>query len=324
MQWLKGFAIVLVVIGHFYSSVATPVWMERTRQVIYLFHMPLFMAISGFLYALSRPLPLGVLARKKFLRLMIPYISISGLVLFAKWMAEKLHFSLQYPLKPGDLLAFLLYPPSGFACFLWFIYTLFLIFVLVRVLEKARTPWVVLFLMALGLSMIPLPQVFCLNLVGANGVYFVFGMGLKRFFAMEFWDESEKEWALLGGSLAGFLALAWLMLCRGARGTILQEIVAFFGILFCWFLARRISGWRGGTAWTWIGASSSAIYLLHTICMGGVRYVWEHWLGANAGYSPIFYFGVAVLSALLIPALFQRRVLSRFPRVCKIFLGASM
>lgn len=144
------------------------------------------------------------IGEKKWLRLMVPYVSISGLVWIAKWIAEQVHFSLQYPVKREDLWAFLLYPQYGFACFLWFVYTLFLIFCFVRVLEMARMPLWLLFLVALGLSLCPLPREFCLSLVGANLVYFVFGMGLKRLLEMNFFEERWKDGAMAVGSLVLF------------------------------------------------------------------------------------------------------------------------
>ena len=323
IQWLKGFGIVLVVIGHFYSSAVTSVWLENVRQVIYLFHMPLFMAISGFLYALSRPLSLGTLVKKKLLRLMVPYVSISGLVLGAKWIAEQVHFPLQYPIEREDIWAFLLYPQYGFACFLWFIYTLFMIFFIVRVLEMARIPLWLLFLTALGISLFPLPREFCLTLVGANLVYFVFGMGLRRILEKDILDPQWKEWALALGSLALFLLLAWMVVGKGMRGILLRQMTAFLGISSCWFFARQVNGRRRLSPMVWLGVSSSTIYLLHTPCMGTIRYAGERWLGIHSGSSQIIYFLGSVFFSLVIPSMIQRAGLAQFPLACKIFLGIS-
>ncbi|HFC54058.1 MAG TPA: hypothetical protein ENJ43_06455, partial [Gammaproteobacteria bacterium] len=45
----KGIGIVLVVIGHFHLPDSPEAWHD-IRRIIYLFHMPLFFILSGFLY----------------------------------------------------------------------------------------------------------------------------------------------------------------------------------------------------------------------------------------------------------------------------------
>jgi fucose 4-O-acetylase-like acetyltransferase len=320
VQWLKGLAIILVVVGHFYSADFSSIWIEGARRVIYLFHMPLFMAISGFLYARSPPLSLGMLVKKKFFRLMAPYVSISALVLFAKWVAGWVHFPLHYPLDRGDLWAFLFTPQQGFACFLWFIYTLFLIFCVVRVAQASRIPLWLLLVASFGLRFLPLPREFCLDLVGVNLVYFVFGMGLERVLGKGPFQGRGREWAVAVFAFSGFVALVWGMWFKGIQEGVWPLLAAFSGILFCWFLALRTARWWWAPL-AWLGGTSSTIYLLHTLCMGVTRYVWEQQIGVDSGQAQILFFMSSVLLALVVPSLLQRLVLVRFPRVCKIFLG---
>jgi len=61
IDWLKGFCIILVVIGHFYSYQFTELNTHYLYNLIYTFHMPLFMFISGFL---SNPLDTKKLIKK--------------------------------------------------------------------------------------------------------------------------------------------------------------------------------------------------------------------------------------------------------------------
>lgn len=49
IDFAKAIAIVLVVIGHWYPT-TSPAWWIGIRDVIYSFHMPLFMAASGYIY----------------------------------------------------------------------------------------------------------------------------------------------------------------------------------------------------------------------------------------------------------------------------------
>lgn len=57
MDWIKGFAMLLVIIGHallgMYQSeafLANQSVLERSTNVIYSFHMPLFFMVSGYFY----------------------------------------------------------------------------------------------------------------------------------------------------------------------------------------------------------------------------------------------------------------------------------
>lgn len=43
LDYVKGLAIFLVIMGHAASNLATPMW----RLVIYSFHMPVFFLVSG-------------------------------------------------------------------------------------------------------------------------------------------------------------------------------------------------------------------------------------------------------------------------------------
>mgnify|MGYP001578714306 CR=1 FL=1 len=78
LDWIdiaKFLGIVLVVSGHVISS-SSPggayiVWF------IFLFHMPLFFVLSGYVF---RSLPASVLMRRRAKTLLIPYISFIGLI----------------------------------------------------------------------------------------------------------------------------------------------------------------------------------------------------------------------------------------------------
>ena len=70
---LKGIAIFLVVLGHC-LQIFTPNWQENKIALsIYMFHMPLFIFISGyFFYPSVKKIPLKEFIVKKFIRLYLP------------------------------------------------------------------------------------------------------------------------------------------------------------------------------------------------------------------------------------------------------------
>jgi len=73
LAWIdvaKGIGIALVVIGHACAE-ATAINAMWARDVIYLFHMPLFFIVSGYL---AKPGPLASYARQRLNALMVPYV----------------------------------------------------------------------------------------------------------------------------------------------------------------------------------------------------------------------------------------------------------
>ncbi|MDY6131326.1 MAG: acyltransferase family protein [Prevotella sp.] len=72
---VKFITIFLVVMGHFLVIVPCGILGERTSEIIYSFHMPLFMIISGFFSMSSYRRPFTVFFRKKAVALLLPVVS---------------------------------------------------------------------------------------------------------------------------------------------------------------------------------------------------------------------------------------------------------
>ena len=320
IHWLKGLGIVLVVFGHFYASLFVLPGFETARNAVYIFHMPLFMAISGFLYARAPRLSVGALLKKKFGRLLVPYISISGVILAAKLTAGLLHFGLRRPVNVQDGLAFLFYPHQGFACFLWYLYTLFVIFGVMGLLDLFRTPLWMCVAVAVGARFLPLPPYFCLDLAGQNLIYFVLGMVFARLAGTVAARNFRTNGGLVVGAWMVFGALAWLVQTPGAKIQVVFWSASIAGIIASWLTALRL-GQGGGGVLAWLGRASSAIYLLHTLVMGVVRYIWEEHLGVDSSWARILFLTSSVGLGLVLPVWFQQYVLDRIPHASRLFLG---
>lgn len=74
----KGVAIFCVVWGHCLQNMTTDtgyLCSDGLSQLIYSFHMPLFMVISGYFAYSSLSRPIGITLRKKIRQLIVPSIS---------------------------------------------------------------------------------------------------------------------------------------------------------------------------------------------------------------------------------------------------------
>ena len=108
---LKGLLIMLVVLGHCIQMICADFGHNIVFRYIYAFHMPLFMALSG--YVCCRPDPEWALLRRRAFQLLVPFLSwaLLGAALCGRF---------------SDFPQTLLYPDRG----LWFLYTLFFVTVL--------------------------------------------------------------------------------------------------------------------------------------------------------------------------------------------------
>jgi len=324
IYWLKGFSIFLVVFGHFYASTFVVPGFDVARRMVYLFHMPLFMAISGFLFELSPPLPLGALLAKKFQRLLVPYLTLSAVIWGAKSIAAALSFNLQRAITSADWVAVALYPHHGFAVFLWYLYTLFVIFVLVGILQKFRVPLWAMGLLALGARFMPLPREFCLNLVGNHWIYFVLGMALSHVRRREGLFRHGLLTVGVAAAWSEFAVLAWLAITGSGRAVHWSELAASLaGILASWLTSVHPTLNRS----LWLrrlGRTSASIYLLHTLVMGLTRYLWEVQIGTGSVWAQALFFVSAIGLGVYVPMRLQETFFARLPWLSRLVLGTTV
>ena len=134
IKWLdfgKGFTIFLVVLGHALASLYSHNLYLNYRanliaiaDLIFLVIMPIFFALSGFLFKNPRNIiGFGKMIRKKAANLLIPYVVFS----FVYVLLE--HFSNSVQDRVGwQSLLYIAVKPIGY---LWFLYSLFFIFVII-------------------------------------------------------------------------------------------------------------------------------------------------------------------------------------------------
>lgn len=84
----KGIGIFLVVLGHYVNPFFMPDYFQHIVNFVYTFHMPLFMAMSGFLFGKSfgKVNNYRSFVLKKSQRLLIPYFTISILLFGIKYI----------------------------------------------------------------------------------------------------------------------------------------------------------------------------------------------------------------------------------------------
>ena len=129
MDSAKALGIILVVLGHVPSAI-------EYRWVIYLFHMPLFFLLSGYLYNISTP---RQELTRSFKSLIVPYFIYSFMLLIL-WTIKYKTFSFSLFLNILFSNQNAMGGTATSLCPLWFLVSLFFMRMLTSLLrwEKAK------------------------------------------------------------------------------------------------------------------------------------------------------------------------------------------
>lgn len=181
ISFLQIFGIILVVIGHSGENI------PFLTKWIYSFHMPLFFFISGFLLQERNKkiseIKFFLFFKKKFIRLLLPYIFISSIAYIPKVIFNK------FAIRPLDLsiksyIYSLVYPWKNPIILFWFLPTIFIILIFFVILFKIKEKFkikhfsliIIFFLIFLNIKNYQNFTFFNLNGVMHYSIFFVLGI----------------------------------------------------------------------------------------------------------------------------------------------------
>ena len=288
IQVLYGFAIILVVVGHalvFMNDYQlVPVFFRFLYDLIYIFHMPLFFAVAGYLFVYTNrscEFRYGVFVLKKAKKLIIPYLLISSIVFLPKAVLNS------YALRPVNFsmagyVRSLLYSGESPILNYWFLPVLFIVYSIFalsgRSIEIYRKPIMVALLsIALFSCNIIRPlrpvHIFYISDVCSYLIYFWIGCMLYFF-------RDRKLGIRYSFWLWAVLLIAGACLYEVTRNQMVKFIGALVGILFSFSLAEIIVG-NARKILRWFGKYVFQIYLLSWFFETGIRIVLYQMLGIN-------------------------------------------
>ena len=284
---LKGFAILLVILGHAIQYCERPGSYDVLYKIIYSFHMPLFMTISGY-FGISKNVSVIPSTQKRFKRLMIPYL-IFGII---GCLARK-----------GDYIQLLISPDS----FLWFLWDLFFISLLTNIIVSSQ---VHLKVFSLGsLFLLSFLMLGCGALLSNNDYNIKSICWLYNFYILGAAINTEKGKRLILSKPLGLLflllfgALTLFGFLFGSIDGILMNVyslvVAYLGVLSCFFLFASYFDLK--TPILKLGQSTLGIYAIHQSIIKVI--------GSN---SVLFSFIIATLVSYLMVLLIRRTKYLKF------------
>lgn len=318
--WLdiaKAICIILVVIGHYFPE-THPLWYGEMRNVIYSFHMPLFMFASGFIYiATKKEIAYSEFIWRKVKRLMVPYLTTSVLVVTIKLWTQSQAY-VENPVTPLSYAKIFYLPEAGY--FLWFIWALWWMFVVIPVFSapKAR---LALFIISLFLPLTSsyLPEMFCLKQFANMLQFFMAGVVVYE------WRQYLK-WCTNVPVLVVGLAFCMIeaMPYIGGGGNYLLS--ASVGIAFTLKISYEIEKCSRLSSWKVlalkVSSASYIIYLLHTTFEGFTKaLIFKLPYFTDLSNEIIFCIGaiIVVSSGLVFPLLLHKYVLTRYKSTRLLF-----
>lgn len=295
----RGIAIILVVVGHVVARdlPAGNYWYAYLNDVIYRFHMPLFMVLTGMSFALSLPRfsswpQVAAFSTKRAERLLVPYAAFGVLILAGKLAAGHfMHVDNPAHGDVGDVFRLLLMPVDSVAQFLWFIYVLCAYLLAIPALFQlvGRRPMLLL-AAGLALNLAVWPKLFMLDQVVYYLPFFAGGMALWTW--REHWERAGRGALALAAAL--FVVVAFSLAAP-------KWLVGTLSVLpMLWAMQRLPAAWQDRLAW--IGRASLTIYLINTIAIGvtkGLLLRVLPWDGLNF----LLYFPLLTLAGVALPIL---------------------
>jgi fucose 4-O-acetylase-like acetyltransferase len=287
LEWIdytKGFAITLVVIGHTVGGLSNanlphPEAYDAATVAIYTFHMPLFFFISGYLSRNILTQTTGNFAKSIVISIVVPYIiwSVVFILISATSTAAT------HQLKLIDVQRILL--PQATVSVYWFFYCMFLVRLAYFLTGKARSTLVIPFAACFFAAYLfdSLVQQFSREMAGGEfaegfvqkmlmgGAFF--GAGLIAALKTNVFDLTVSP-RLLGIWFVGWIAVTIAILLRPGL-VALAPLAACLGVA-CFVSLAYNNDVKGRIKIPWlsfVGKASIAIYVSHVIAAAATRVV---------------------------------------------------
>lgn len=306
---LKGLAIFLVVLGHLVSREPPEgvQWFVNLRDAIYLFHMPLFMFLSGLILGLTRK-PIGSIreygryVRGKFVRLMPAYLGFSALVFLGKALCGSFLHVDNPVVSAHDYLLVLIKPHASFCAYLWYIYVLFVFYAAAPIAYWVTNQRIYL-LLPICLAVYPFDVTRYFALSGIAEYSLVFTLGCLA------GDHYPKYSAFLDRYGAAFVTPFLVAFAFAIPWDVPKFVLGLLSIPACHAMIRMDSAEFWGLFKT-LGKYTFPIYLMNTVFIGvskGVMLRLAPWDGLNF----LVFAPVLLLTGILGPILVKRLIIAR-------------
>ena len=310
IDYLKVFACILVVIGHLIQSLqksSIDNYENITSFInwfIYLFHMPLFFAVSGYLYEMNKKQfswkQYKNFVIKKIINLGVPYIVFYLLYVIINMIFAS---SVNTPKGIEEIIGIINNPMPPY----WFLYALLSIFIFIPLFEKTlKENKKVIFIVLIALKIISIfinTKIYLIDSFFKNAIYFYFGCIIKDTIITL---KNENIKSILRNIILIIMYIVVAIVYYIYYNTISYYMVALINIAFaligtliCINIFRNIEKCK---IFNYLKDYTFQIYLLHTIFAAGFRIILFK-LGINNYW---IHFVIGLLASIIIPVVIAK------------------
>lgn len=284
------------------------------NAVLFTFRMPVFLAISGYLYMVTRrKMTYPQFLWHKFRRLMIPYFVGSSFIIAFKLLVGSSP-GVEEPVTPFAFIEMFYFPAASFT--FWFLWALWWFFVMVYWLNTPLKRVVAIAVcIAIEAFKVGLPTIFCFDLVP---YFFIFFLSGTLLYDIPQYIPTLRRTPLW--SLVAAMVLLTVFFLNGAEW--LHWLMAYVGIAMMTRLGLMLearSTFRGRTLLLQLASASYIIYLGHTTSMGLVKSVVLRFLEISVASQFLIATILVFPAGVIIPYLLWRFALTRFSLTRTIF-----
>jgi fucose 4-O-acetylase-like acetyltransferase len=310
----KGIAIFFVVLGHIVARTppAGNQWHVVLKSMIYMFHMPFFMFISG-LVVMYNYKPIRTIEDykdflvKKFRRLMPGFLIVGLLILVGKLVMQQYMFVDNLPEGfYAGLVDILLRPTLSSASALWYIYVLLELFILLPLwANRSKFKYLDILLFALVIYFVPATDFLALKSLGTFLFFFVLG-GVVALYYERFSNLIHNRSILF----TAIFAASFLLMHSGAPFQLSRLLIGTCSIPALMALITNLKVLNQSSMLISMGRYTYVIYLLNTIIIGftkGIIFKFTTWDGHNF----LFVAPVLLFNGIVIPILMKKYIFSR-------------
>ena len=290
-------------------------WNFLLNRIIYSFHVPLLFVISGFLFVYTyKKNTLIEFLKKKLARFFIPFVLLNIIAFIIK----NLFFSKFIVHEQSDLLKMFLYPWDGPIPYFWFLYAIFFMLFISKLLYPfIKKHFVLLQILLITTFFINIfipvnitNDLLCINSFLHYYVYFILGMIISKY-----WEFFKKLISLKSTLLFFILYIISMVLNFYNPSSFYKFLIALLGILLIFFVAERAVNCNKKFLYGLIDGYYYQIYLLHWFGLSLSRCIYKlGYFSYNISYIIIF------LTGIFLPLVISKFIENCCPKI-KIFIG---
>ena len=283
ISWIQFIGVLCVIFGHSMNDIAVPDMLKSIKMWIYIFHMPLFFLVSGYLFSYNGGFDhkggIGGTLKGKFLRLLVPYVIWNVLFIAPKVMMAD-YTNDQVELTPEYFGMMMIYPRNNVLGHTWFLFALFEMFIIAILFEKLREKkqlWLPVFLILAVINCFGVQERFlAIGDLMKNGVFFWSGLilGSVNYDAIKDWGSNK---ALLYTLL--FIIVGGTVIWCLRRDMLINMLVVGLAVLVFLAMIQIMTGIKGNFI-EFVSRNSFAIYIMHWPILMVIRlivYQKLHW-----------------------------------------------